>query len=97
MIGQDFVVLVRVLDTRIVDLLFSGSEDSREEVPSAKEFAVPGKALVLQLVPTLAAGDTLWMPGLIRDVEEVAIEDRLITTHASDHLHHPIIKRETSD
>lgn len=60
----------------------------QEVVIAAEELSVPRKALVRQLGPTLAARHTLGVPRLLRHVEEVAIQDRLITASAPDHLHH---------
>ena len=67
---------------------------SQEVVVATEELAVTREALVRQLAFALAARHTLRVPGLVRHVEQVTVQDRLIASRAPDQLHVPVDVRE---
>lgn len=57
---------------------------SPEEVIFAEDLAVPAEALISKGGPTVAASDTLSVPGLVEDSQEELASDGLIAQGTTD-------------
>lgn len=56
------------------------------EINLAVYLAVPGEAFLIEDVPAVDTADTVWVPGLVEDSEDVLVQDRLLARRA-DHQH----------
>ena len=56
------------------------------EINLAVDLAVPGEAFLIEDVSTVDTADTVWVPGLVEDSEDVLVQDWLLARRA-DHQH----------